>query len=121
MNNEFCYQLAMYQVSCFYHKMHDSSQNCYISAPLKGNVTLMAQVAKEDFIFAFCAKLMLQSGFLFNNKVQTNYVRTYLNKNSRELRNNVSPTSKKLKFSRFLIFFMFRQKPWEKWAKNNPS
>ena len=29
----FCYQLAMYQVSCFYHKMHDSSQNCYISAP----------------------------------------------------------------------------------------
>ena len=30
----FCYQLAMYQVSCFYHKVHDSSQNCYISAPL---------------------------------------------------------------------------------------
>ena len=30
----FCYQLAIYQVSCFYHKMHDSSQNCYISAPL---------------------------------------------------------------------------------------
>ena len=30
----YCYQLAMYQVSCFYHKMHDSSQNCYISAPL---------------------------------------------------------------------------------------
>ena len=24
----------MYQVSCFYHKVHDSSQNCYISAPL---------------------------------------------------------------------------------------
>ena len=24
-----CYQLAMYEVSCFYHKMHDSSQNCY--------------------------------------------------------------------------------------------
>ena len=30
----YCYQLAMYQVSCFYHKMHDSSPNCYISAPL---------------------------------------------------------------------------------------
>ena len=30
----FCYQLAMYQVSCFYHKVHDSSQYCYISAPL---------------------------------------------------------------------------------------
>ena len=29
-----CFQLAMHQVSCFYHKMHDSSQNCYISAPL---------------------------------------------------------------------------------------
>ena len=30
------YPLAMYQVSCFYHKMHDSSQNCYISASLLG-------------------------------------------------------------------------------------
>ena len=34
----YCYQLAMYmymyQVSFFYRKMHDSSQNCYISAPL---------------------------------------------------------------------------------------
>ena len=29
----------MYQVSCFYHKMHDSSQNCYISAPLMGSFT----------------------------------------------------------------------------------
>ena len=24
----------MYQVSCFYHKMHDSTKKCYISAPL---------------------------------------------------------------------------------------
>ena len=38
LNYLFCYQLAMYQVSCFYHKMHDSSQNCYISAPLLGPV-----------------------------------------------------------------------------------
>ena len=30
----YCYQLALYQVSRFYHKMHDSSQYCYISAPL---------------------------------------------------------------------------------------
>ena len=30
----YCYHLAMYQVPCFYHKMNDSSQNCYISAPL---------------------------------------------------------------------------------------
>ena len=28
----------MYQVSCFYHKMHDSSLNCYISAPLLVNL-----------------------------------------------------------------------------------
>ena len=31
----YCYQLAMYQVSCFYHKMHDSSKNYYISAHSK--------------------------------------------------------------------------------------
>ena len=30
----------MYQVSCFYHKMHDSSQNCYISAPLLGVIKI---------------------------------------------------------------------------------
>ena len=35
------YQLAMWQVSCFYHKMHDSSQNCYISAPLTGIQTVI--------------------------------------------------------------------------------
>ena len=34
LNFLYCYQLAMYQVSCFYHKMHDSSQNCNISVPL---------------------------------------------------------------------------------------
>ena len=28
----------MYHISCFYHKMHDSSQNCYISTPLIGNM-----------------------------------------------------------------------------------
>ena len=36
----FCNQLAMYQVSCFYHKVHDSSQNCYISAPLIVQMTV---------------------------------------------------------------------------------
>ena len=30
----YCYLIAMYQLSCFYHKMHNSSQNCSISAPL---------------------------------------------------------------------------------------
>ena len=42
-------------------------------------------------------------------------------KNTRELRNNVNPTSKKLNFSRFLDFFLFRLKTLEKWEKNNPS
>ena len=42
----FCYQLAMYRVSCFYHKMHDSSQNCYISAPLLG-VSRIQRVKKR--------------------------------------------------------------------------
>ena len=36
-----------------------------------GNVTLMAQVAKQDFILNFAAKLMLQSRFLVVYKVQT--------------------------------------------------
>ena len=31
----------MYQVSCFYHKVHDSTQNCYISAPLSVTVDLL--------------------------------------------------------------------------------
>ena len=38
-----------------------------------GNVTLMAQVAKEDFILHFATKLMLQSWFLVNGKVQTKF------------------------------------------------
>ena len=38
-----------------------------------GNVTLMAQVAKEDFNLHFATKLMLQSWFLVNNKVQTTF------------------------------------------------
>ena len=41
-------------------------------------------------------------------------------KNSRELRNNVNPTSKKFNFSSFLNVFV-RTKNFEKWEKNNPS
>ena len=41
--------------------------------------------------------------------------------NTRELRNNVNPTSEKLKISGFHGVFMFRQKPFEKWEKNDPS
>ena len=70
-----------------------------------GNVTLMAQVAKEDFILHFAAKLMLQSRFLVNNKVQTMFTPIWIpDKNSRVLINNVNPTSKKLEFSRFCTF-----------------
>ena len=42
------------------------------------------------------------------------------NINTRELENNVNPTSKKLKFSRFLTF-MLRQKTLDEWEKNNRS
>ena len=38
-------------------------------------------------------------------------------KNTRELRNNVNPTSKKLEISGFQQVFMFWQKPFEKWEK----
>ena len=36
-----------------------------------GNVTLMAQVAKQDFILHFATKLMLKSCFPVNAEVQT--------------------------------------------------
>ena len=42
-------------------------------------------------------------------------------KNTRELKNNVSPVSKKVKIFTFFGLFMFRQKNLEKWEKNNPS
>ena len=42
-------------------------------------------------------------------------------KNTRKLRNNVNPTNKKFIFSRFFGLFMFRQKIFEKWEKNDPS
>ena len=42
-------------------------------------------------------------------------------KNTRELKNNVNPVSKKVKIFTFFGLFMFRQKNLEKWEKNNPS
>ena len=45
---------------------------------------------------------MLQGCFPRNNKVQTTFTPISMpNKNTRELRNNVNPTSKKLKISGF--------------------
>ena len=58
---------------------------------------------------------MLQSWFLVNNKVQTKLTPIWIpDKNSQELRNNVNPTSKKIKIFTIFYFFMFRQKTSEK-------
>ena len=71
-----------------------------------GNVTLMAQVAKQDFILHFATKLMLQSCFPVNTEVQTMFTPILMpDKNSRELRNNVNPTSKKNKIFTILDLF----------------
>ena len=65
---------------------------------------------------------MLQLRFPVNNEVQTMFPPILVpDKNTRELRNNVNPTSKKYNFSRYFGLFMFRQKNLEKWEKNNPS
>ena len=77
-----------------------------------GNVTLMAQVAKQDFILHFATKLMVQSWFPVNNKVQTTFKPILIpDKNSPKLRNKVNPVSKKLKFSRFWTFLCSDKKP----------
>ena len=61
---------------------------------------------------------MLQSCVPGNNKVQTMFPPISIpDRNTRELRNNVNPTSKKLSFSAFVEFLMFRQKTFEKWEK----
>ena len=76
-----------------------------------GNVILMAQGAKQDFILHFATKLMLQSCFLVNNKVQTKLTPILVpDKNTHELGNNVNPTSKSKNFHGL-----------EKWEKNHPS
>ena len=65
---------------------------------------------------------MHQECFPGNNKVQTMFTPILMpDKNTRELRNNVNPTSKKLEISGFQWVFMFWQKPFEKWEKNYPS
>ena len=70
-----------------------------------GNATLMAQGAKQDFILHFATQLMLKSWFPLKNKVQTMFTPILIpNKNTRELRNNINPTSKMLEFSCFLDF-----------------
>ena len=59
-----CYLLTSYNVNDFIERApHDDT----------GNVTLMAEVAKQDFILHFATKLMLQSQFPVNNKVQTKH------------------------------------------------
>ena len=54
---------------------------------------------------------MLQSYFPVNNMVQTMFTPILIpDKHTNELRINVNPISKKLKFLRFIDFFMFQQK-----------
>ena len=87
-----------------------------------GNVTLMAQESKRDFILHFATQLILQSCFPVNNEVQTMFTPILIpDKNIRELRNNVNQTSKKFNSSRFFGLFMFQHKTIVKWKKNNPS
>ena len=67
-----------------------------------GNVTLMAQGAKQEFILHIATKLMLQGCFPGNNKVQTMFTPILMpDKNTRELKNNLNPTSKKQEISDF--------------------
>ena len=55
---------------------------------------------------------MLQGCFPDNNKVQITFTPILMHdENTRELRNNVNPTSKKLEFSGFHGVFMFWQNP----------
>ena len=80
-----------------------------------GNVTLMTQGAKQDFILHFATQLMFQSWFPVKNKVQTTFKPILIpDKNTREIRNNVNPTSKKLKFSRVLDLLCSYKKTFEK-------
>ena len=86
-----------------------------------GNATLMAQEAKQDFILHFATQLMHKSRFPLKNKVQTTFTPILIpNKNTRELRNNINPTSKKLEFLLFLDFLCSDKNPSKKWEKNNP-
>ena len=65
---------------------------------------------------------MLQGCFPDNTKVQTMFTPILMpDKNTHELRINVNPMSKQLKFLRFIDFFMCQQKSLEKWEKNDPS
>ena len=60
-----------------------------------GNVTLMAQGPKQDFILPFATYLMLQLYFPVNNKVQTMFEPVLIpDKSNCELRINVNPTRK---------------------------
>ena len=80
-----------------------------------GNVTLTAQ----GFILHFTTKLILQSYFSANYKLQYAYTHchTCTQNNTHELKINVNPISKKLKLS--CVTFYFPTKNFRE--KNNPS
>ena len=68
----------------------------------------MAQSAYQDFILHFATSL---SCFPVNKKVHTMFTPILIpDKNTHELGNNVNPTSKKLKFSRFWTFLFSNKK-----------
>ena len=72
------------------------------------NVTVVAQGTKQEFILQIATKLMLQGCFPDNIKVQTTFTPILMpDKNTRELKNNVNSTSKKLEISGFHGVFMF--------------
>ena len=61
---------------------------------------------------------MLKSRFLLNYKVQAMFTTILIpDINTRELENNINPTSKKLIFLPFLLLFLVRTKSLEKWEK----
>ena len=62
-----------------------------------GNVTLMAQGAKQDFAF----RNLTNAPIVFSTQQRGANIP---NKNTSKLRNNVNPSSKKFDFSRFFFF-----------------
>ena len=70
-----------------------------------GNVTLMAQGAKQNFILCIATQLMLQLSFPVNKELRTLFPSILIpDKNTGELKNNVNSTSKKINFSRYFNF-----------------
>ena len=78
----------------------------------KGNVTLMAKSAKQEFILHIATKQKLQSCVPGNNKVQTMFTPILIpDKNTRKLRNVVNLMSKMFNLSFLFLFLCSDKKP----------